>query len=82
MACKKKPCVNKTDLTLEQKNILTALAATSSPLASKEIAQAVGLDSKAVSTKLPGLQTMGYIASPARCRYAITDAGKQAVVNL
>ncbi|OIP44910.1 MAG: hypothetical protein COX17_02045 [Deltaproteobacteria bacterium CG23_combo_of_CG06-09_8_20_14_all_60_8] len=82
MACTKKPCNNAIALTSEQKIILSAMAATSSPLACKEIAQAAGLDSKAVSSKMQGLQTMGYIDSPARCRYAITDAGKQVVTNI
>lgn len=82
MACKKKSCTSANILTPEQKNILSAMAVTPSPMACKEIAQAAGLDSKAVSGKLPGLQTLGYVDSPARCRYAITDAGKKMAADI
>ncbi|MBU0680516.1 MAG: MarR family transcriptional regulator [Proteobacteria bacterium] len=51
----------------------------SEPAAGKEIAAAVGMESKAVSCKLTGLKNKGYIDSPVRCKYAITAEGKAAL---
>ena len=81
MACAKKSCVSSPALTDEHKNILATMGNMVSPLACKEIAQAAGLDNKALGCKLKSLQGMGYIDSPVRCKYAITDAGKQAMAS-
>jgi predicted transcriptional regulator len=72
-------CSCSTGLSDEQKKILTAMAVMSEPAAGKEIAAAVGMESKAVSCTLTGLKNKGYIDSPVRCKYAITAEGKAAL---
>ena len=73
MACKG-GC--KKGLSDEHKAILSALAGMAEPAACKDIAAAVGQESKKVSCKLTSLKKKGFIQSPARCRYEITEAGK------
>lgn len=63
----------------EYKAILAAMSAMSEPAACKDIATAVGQESKKVSCKLTSLKKKGYIQSPARCRYEITADGKDAI---
>jgi len=79
MACATKKCGCKSELTDEQKKILTTMAGQSGPCACKEIAAASGMESKSVSCKLTALKNKGYIDSPARCKYTITDAGRAAI---
>jgi len=78
MGCATK-CGCKSELTEEQKKILTAMAGQNEPCACKEIAAASGMESKALSCKLTALKNKGYIDSPARCKYAITAAGRAAI---
>ncbi len=79
MGCKK--CSTK-GLTDEQKAILTTLAATEGePKACKEIAEMVGLKSNAVSCRIRSLKNKGYVTSPERCKYIITEEGKQALLS-
>ena len=80
MACKTKSG-NCAGLTENHEKILSALAGMSGPSASKEIATASGLESKSMSCQLKSLKNKGYIASPARCKYAITEAGKAAMTS-
>lgn len=70
MACKPKP------LTDEHKAILKALEGADEPLATKQISLLIGLDSKVVSSKMKTLKSKGFINSPVRCKYSITDDGK------
>jgi predicted transcriptional regulator len=49
------------------------------PAVGKEIAAAVGMESKAVSCKLTALKNKGFVDSPVRCKYAITPNGKAAL---
>ncbi|MDH4321098.1 MAG: hypothetical protein OEV73_06325 [Desulfobulbaceae bacterium] len=79
MGCATKKCGSKSELSAEQKKILTAMASQSEPCACKEIAAACGMESKAVSCKLTALKNSGHIESPARCKYAITAAGRAAI---
>ncbi|MBF0496613.1 MAG: transcriptional regulator [Deltaproteobacteria bacterium] len=46
------------------------------PARPKDIAASTGLDSKIVTDKIKTLKTLGYVDSPVRCTYAITEAGK------
>ena len=79
MGCSTKKCGCKSKLTDEQKKILTTMASQSDPCACKEIAAASGMDSKSVSCKLTALKNKGYVDSPARCKYAITETGRAAL---
>ncbi|MCL1980583.1 MAG: transcriptional repressor [Proteobacteria bacterium] len=60
-----------------QRQVLHALANSSESCGSKELAAATGLESKQISCQLTALKNKGYVASPARCKYAITDQGKE-----
>lgn len=73
MDCKK--CTTST-LGDQQRQVLEALAKTAGPCGSKDIAVATGLESKQVSCQITALKKKGYIASPARCKYEITEQGK------
>ena len=80
MACKTQSG-NCAGLTENHDKILSALASMSGPSATKEIAAASGLESKSMSNQLKTLKTKGYIDSPVRCKYAITEAGKAAMTT-
>ena len=62
-----------------QKPVLEAMAKCDVPCASKDIAAATGLETKAVSCKITALKKKGYVGSPARCKYEITSEGKTAI---
>ncbi len=82
MACGKKCSKSgKDQLTDEQRAILQALANMEEPGACKDIAEATGLKSNSVSCRLRSLKSRGYVESPVRCKYAITETGRQAVVQ-
>lgn len=74
-------CGNKKQAGLndEQKAILDAIAKSSEPCAGKEVAAALGLEAKSVSCKITALKKKGYVDSPVRCKYAVTEEGKQAL---
>lgn len=76
MGCK--ACENNS-LSDSQRNVLEALAKTSDPCGSKELAEATGLEAKQVSCQITALKNKGYVASPVRCKYAITEQGKNAL---
>ncbi len=59
------------------KKVLVALARFSAPASGKEIAQIAEMDSKQVSDEIKTLKKNGYVDSPVRCKYAITDSGKE-----
>lgn len=61
----------------DQEKILAALNGMSDPASGKQIAGEAGLDAKIVSKKMKTLKTKGFIDSPVRCKYAITDLGKK-----
>ncbi len=69
MACKR-------GLSENARKVLEALAKAPGPVGSKEIAEVSGLETKQVSCQLSALKKKGLVASPARCKYEITDAGK------
>lgn len=63
----------------EQKKVLQALVESNGPCASKDIVAASGLESKVVSCRLTDLKKKGYVDSPERCRYGITEEGRTAL---
>lgn len=69
----------KDGLTDEQKQVLEAMAQCDGPCASKDIASATGLETKAVSCRITSLKKKGYVQSPVRCKYEITSEGKNAI---
>ena len=62
-----------------QRRVLDALAKSQEPCGSKELAAATGLEAKQVSCQITALKNKGYVASPVRCKYSITDEGKTAL---
>jgi Fe2+ or Zn2+ uptake regulation protein len=76
MGCTKcEPC----SLHDSQRRVLEALAGKSGASGSKEVAAACGLDAKEVSSQLTALRKKGYVDSPVRCKYEITQEGKKAI---
>jgi len=63
----------------EQKQVLEAMEKCDAPCASKDIAAATGLESKQVSCRITALKKKGYVGSPVRCKYEITNEGKTAL---
>lgn len=59
-----------------QRRVLDALAKSQEPCGSKELAAATGLEAKQISSQITALKNKGYVASPVRCKYSITDEGK------
>ena len=74
MGCK--TCEN-TSLNDQQRQVLEALAQSLEACGSKEIVAATGMEAKQVSSEITELKTKGYVASPVRCKYAITEQGKK-----
>ena len=62
-----------------QRQVLVALAKSQEPCGSKDLAEATGLEAKQVSCQITALKNKGYVASPVRCKYSITEAGKSAL---
>ena len=60
----------------QQRQVLEALANSTGPSGSKELAAATGIEAKQVSCQLTALKNKGFIASPVRCKYEITDQGR------
>jgi Mn-dependent DtxR family transcriptional regulator len=73
MGCKKKEC---SALSNEQLEVLKALVNNPEPCGSKEIAAAMNLEGKQVNSQLTDLKKKGFVASPVRCKYTITDQGR------
>lgn len=62
-----------------QRQVLEALAKSPEACGSKELAATTGLESKQISCQMTALKNKGYVASPARCKYEITEQGKDAL---
>jgi len=75
MACKSKSCKNE-GLSDRQREVLEALAQCKEACGSKDIAAATSLEPKQISCQITALKKKGYVTSPARCKYEITEDGK------
>jgi Fe2+ or Zn2+ uptake regulation protein len=73
MACKS---CGTAALSENQRQVLEALAQSSEACGSKELAAATGLEAKQISCQITALKNKGYVSSPARCKYEITEQGK------
>lgn len=62
-----------------QRQVLEALANSSEACGSKELAAATGLEAKQISCQITALKNKGYVDSPVRCKYEITEQGKSAL---
>lgn len=72
ITCKKK------GLSGRQREVLEVLAKSDDVCANKDIAAVTSLDPKQISCQLTALKKKGFVASPVRCKYKITEAGKAA----
>jgi len=68
-----------TGLSDKQREVLEALAKCKDACGSKDIAAESGLETKQVSCQLTALKKKGYVVSPVRCKYEITEEGKKAI---
>ena len=68
-------------LTDDQKNVLDAMEKHQKPCSSKDIAGITGRDAKLVSKDISSLKKLGYVDSPVRCKYGITDSGRKVVAE-
>lgn len=59
-----------------QRQVLEALAQSPEACGSKELAAATGLESKQISCQITALKNKGFVSSPARCKYEITEQGR------
>ncbi len=73
MAC------NPKGLSDNQRQVLEALAKSAEPCGSKDIAAATTLEAKQVSCQITALKKKGFVDSPVRCKYEITEDGKSAL---
>jgi predicted transcriptional regulator len=73
MACKS---CGDTPLNDTQRQVLEALAKSPEACGSKELTAATGLEAKQISCQITALKNKGYVSSPARCKYEITEQGK------
>jgi Fe2+ or Zn2+ uptake regulation protein len=69
-------CEN-TSLDDQQRQVLIAVAQSPEACGSKELVAATGLEAKQVSSQITMLKTKGYVTSPVRCKYAITEQGRK-----
>jgi len=46
------------------------------PCGTKDIAAATGYEAKSLSARIAELKKQGYVDSPVRCKYGITDQGR------
>ncbi len=80
MACKSK-CGTK-GLSDNQREVLEALQnAPDDICGSKDIAAATSLEAKQVSCQITALKKKGFVESPVRCKYSITENGKEALAK-
>lgn len=78
MDCKSK-CGSK-GLSDKQREVLVALnSCTEGACGSKDIVAATTLEAKQISCQITSLKKKGFVDSPVRCKYSITDSGKEAL---
>ena len=78
MGCKKKSC-KKNGLSGKQREVLEVLAKSDDVCANKDIAAVTSLEPKQISCQLTALKKKGFVTSPVRCKYEITEAGQAAL---
>ena len=66
-------------LTDDQKNVLAAMEKCGGPCTSKDIAAATGRDAKSIGKDITDLKKQGLVDSPVRCKYGITENGRNAL---
>ncbi|XOF32683.1 MAG: transcriptional repressor [Candidatus Electrothrix sp. YB6] len=72
----KKSC-RKNGLNDRQRQVLEVVAESDDVCENRDIAAATAMDPKQISCQLTALKKKGFITSPIRCKYEITEAGKE-----
>lgn len=67
------------DLNEDQKKILTALNKLREPAGCKEIGETAEMPWRSVMGKLRGLKSEGFVDSPVKSKYVITEKGKEEI---
>jgi len=73
--CSKSSC-KRSRLSERQRVVLEVLATSDDVCANKDIAAATSLEPKQISCQLTALKKKGFVTSPVRCKYEITEAGR------
>jgi len=60
----------------EGKKVLQVLSRMNAPASNKEICTEADLDTKVVTSQIKKLKDAGFLDSPVRCKYAITENGR------
>jgi Fe2+ or Zn2+ uptake regulation protein len=76
--CAKDSC-KKNVLSDRQREVLEVLGKSEDVCANKDIAAVTSLDPKQISCQLTALKKKGFVTSPVRCKYEITENGKLAL---
>ncbi|MCW5204818.1 transcriptional repressor [Desulfobulbus sp. US2] len=76
--CAKSSC-KKSGLSGRQREVLEVLAKSDDVCANKDIAAVTSLDPKQISCQLTALKKKGFVTSPVRCKYEVTETGKAAL---
>ncbi len=66
-------------LTDNQKKILQTLNSLGKPAGGKELSAASGVDEKTVAKEIGKMKTMGFVDTPIRCKYGVTEEGKKQI---
>ena len=66
----------------DQKLIIGCLSGKETPVTNKQIAADIALDTKKVTSKIKILRNRGFIDSPVRCKFALTDLGRKHLSNI
>ncbi|GAB4158025.1 MAG: hypothetical protein Kow00107_07120 [Planctomycetota bacterium] len=74
-------CCGKKEFNLDEghKAVLKAIGSSDKPIGTKDIIAATGMDEKVIAAKMKGLKDNGYIESPVRCKYCLTDSGRKSL---
>ena len=68
------------ELANEQERILKALTELTEPAGCKVIGEQSGIPWRTVMAKLRGLKKEGYVESPVKGKYVISEKGKETIV--
>lgn len=80
MVCKPETKCTSKDLSDKHREVLEALKnCRKGVCGSKDIAATTSLEAKQVSCQITALKKKGFVDSPVRCKYSITDSGKEAL---
>jgi predicted transcriptional regulator len=66
-------------LDMDQEAVLKAIAAAGDPVGTNDIVTISGLAKSKVTSKIKQLREKGLVDSPIRCKYCVTESGKNKI---